>query len=184
MERRPINSYGTITLPISMRRELGIEGMTELWVDVRTTDFGEKEIIIRKSDIPENILKRYGIWAEVIARIAESDVSIIWNGRLVSMSSSTETQSFIGTGIGLSQQFAKILSNFHGKSAFLKDGENVEFLSNGDGNVKALFKIPGDGKGYFIVVGGTKNEKSRITKADESRRFQMINDIVENIAKK
>ena len=166
MERRIINSFGTITIPAHIRKEAGIDGGVLLWVDIRETKDGSKEIVLRKSDTLEDIVKKYSKWAEVIARIAESSVSIIWNSCLVTMSSDTQTQDFVSKGIHISQDLSYSLNKLVGDSAVVRDGVS----SN-----------TGDDLGFFVLVKGTKYDKSNITKSEELRRFKIIKDIVDKI---
>lgn len=183
MERRIINSFGTITIPAHMRKEAGIDGSVTLWVDIRDTKDGSKEIVLKKSDTVDSILKKYSNWAEVMARISEHSVSIIWNGHLVSMSNSEMTESFVNKGVSLNRDLSLSLKRMTDNSVVVKDPEKLRFLPNGDGKVLAYFRMrdTGDDKGYFVVVGGTKHDHNKITKTEEMRRFQIIHDIVNKI---
>ena len=183
MERRIINSFGTITIPSHMRKEAGIEGNTMLWVDMRETQDGSKEIILRKSDTVDSILKKYSNWAEVMARVAEHAVSIIWNGYIVSMSNSDMTESFVNKGIHISREFALGLKRMTDNSVVVKDPDKLRFLPNGEGKVLAYFRMrnTGDDNGFFTIIGGTKHDSNKITKTEELRRFQIISDIVNKI---
>lgn len=183
MERRIINSFGTITIPAHIRKEAGIDGGVLLWVDIRETKDGSKEIVLRKSDTLEDIVKKYSKWAEVIARIAESSVSIIWNSCLVTMSSDTQTQDFVSKGIHISQDLSYSLNKLVGDSAVVRDGVSISLLQSGEGKVSAYYRISntGDDLGFFVLVKGTKYDKSNITKSEELRRFKIIKDIVDKI---
>lgn len=183
MERKVMNSFGTITIPSHMRKELGIDGSVMLWVDIRDTKDGSKEIVLRKSDTVDSILKKYKNWAEVMARVSEHAVSIIWNGQIVSMSNSDMTESFVNKGIIVSHECSLSLKRMVENSAVVKDPEKVRFLPNGEGKVLAYFRMrdTGDDNGFFVVVGGTKHDSNKITKTEEMRRFHIINDIVSKI---
>lgn len=183
MERRIMNSFGTITIPAHMRKELGIDGSATLWIDTRDTRDGSKEIVLKKSDTVDSILKKYRNWAEVLARVSEHAVSIIWNGHIISMSNSDTTESFVNKDYSVSQECALSLKRMVDNSVVVKDPDKLNFLPNGEGKVLAYFRMrdTGDDNGFFVVVGGTKHDSNKITKTEEMRRFQIIHDIVSKI---
>jgi bifunctional DNA-binding transcriptional regulator/antitoxin component of YhaV-PrlF toxin-antitoxin module len=183
MERRIINSFGTITIPSHIRKEVGIDGGVLLWVDVRELKDGTKEIVLRKSDTLEDIVKKYRKWAEVIARIAESAVAIVWNSCLVTLSSDVETQDFSKKGIYVSPELQLSLTKLLGNSAVVRDNVDIPLLKTGMGKVSAYYRIgnTGDDSGFFIIVKGTKYDKNEVSKAEEKRRYVIINDIVDKL---
>lgn len=183
MERRIINSFGTITIPAHIRKEVGIDGGVLLWIDVRESKDGSKEIVLRKSDTLKDVIKRYRKWAEVIARIAETSVSIVWNSCLITMSSDTETQDFSSKEIYVSQELSLSLNRLVGDSAIVRDNVDIHLLPTGEGKVSAYYRISntGDDSGFFVVVKGTKYDKFNVTKAEELRRYKIIKDIVNKI---
>lgn len=182
MEKRVINSFGTITIPSHMRKELGIDGTVTLLLDVREMKNGNKEIVIRKPINSDDILKKYSVWAEVISRIAECSVALIWNGSVLSMSSSKLTEDFLGKNTTINPFLHMHLKKLIKGGAIVDDPSTVTLLPNGTGNVLAYFKVEsGDDSCFFVLVQGAKSNVKRITKAEESRRFQIINDIIDKI---
>lgn len=185
MEKKVINSFGSIVIPAHIRKELGIDGNMMLWVDVRETKNGDKEIVLRRYNSSEEILKKYKTWAEVISRISECSVSIVWNNTVLSMSSNSMTEDFTGRSIAvnpfLSAAFKRVGDNVRG--VIVPQMQKLNFLPNGDGDVAAYFKInnTGDDSCFFVIVKGTKYDGKRISRAEEERRFQIIGDIVEKL---
>lgn len=181
MERRIINSFGTITLPVQYRKAMKIEGSTMLWVDLREDVYGNKEIVLKKLDSFDDIIKEYSKWAEVIARISEASVALVWNNTVLSMSSTSRTQNFSSKGIYISSDLNLSIKSVQSDSIIYK--ESVKFLNDGQGKVLACFKLKktGDDRCMFVVVGGTKYEGNKITKSEEFRRFEIVRDIVSKI---
>lgn len=182
MEKRVINSFGTITIPSHMRKELGIDGTVTLLLDVREMKNGNKEIVIRKPSTSEDILNKYKVWAEVISRIAECHVALVWNGSVLSMSSSTVTEDFLGKNTTINPFLHIHLKKLIKGGAFVEDPSSITLLPNGNGNVLAYFKVEsGDNHCFFVLVQKSKSDVRRITKTEESRRFQIIKDIIDKI---
>lgn len=183
MEKRVINSFGNITIPARIRKELGIEGSSMLWLDVREGRGGQKEIVLRKHDDVEEVYNKYKTWAEVISRIAESAVSIVWNNLVVSMSYSGGTDNFISRKVFISHMLNLSFRQSDGDAVVVKNPKELMFLQNGSGNVSAFYRIrnTGDDSGYFVIVKGTKHDNSGITREDEIRRYNIIKDIVDKI---
>lgn len=183
MEKRIINSFGNITIPARIRKELGIDGNVMLWIDVRELKNGEKEIVLKRTNDAEEVLRKYKNWAEVISRISECSVSIVWNNTVISMSSNSMTEDFIGRNIVvnplLSTNFKKVRSG----GVIVQNPKSIKFLPSGDGDVAAYFRIAntGDDSCFFVVIKGTKYDGKKISKAEEERRYQIINDILEKI---
>ena len=182
VERRVINSFGNITIPARIRKELGIEGSSMLWLDVREGRGGQKEIVLKKQDDVDEIFNRYKKWAEVISRIAESAVSIVWNSLVVSMSFKDETDNFITKKVSVSTLLNLSFKQSVDDAVVVKNPKELKFLPNGIGDVSAFYRIKntGDDSGYFVIVKGTKYDV-KITKEDELRRYNIIKDIVNKI---
>lgn len=183
MEKRIINSFGNITIPARIRRELGIDGNVLLWIDVRELKNGEKEIVLRRSNDAEEVLDKYQKWAEVISRITECSVSIVWNGKVLSMSSTSLTENFIEKNISVNPLLLTSFKKISSGGAIVDDPKSLSFLPNGDGEVAAYFKINGTGDDscFFVVIKGTKYDGKKISKAEEERRLHIVNDILEKI---
>lgn len=180
MEKKAISSFGSIVVPIHMRKELGIDGNVMVNIGVRELQNGEKEIVIRKPLDTDDILEKYGVWAEVIARVAESSVALIWNNHLLSMSSSTLTESFVGKRIQINPLFKKYIIKCP-KGAIVNNPEELSLLSSGPGVVYAFYPIKSvDDWGYFVIVRGSKNDKT-LSKIEEKKRYKIISDIVSKI---
>ena len=183
MEEKTMNSFGVITIPAHIRKEMGITGMVSLWVGVQVGKNGDKEIVLKKKNNTEEILNKYLNWSKVISRIAESPVSIVCNDRVLAMVSETNTQKYTGKTIDIGSELSESFRRTGEDSVVLKDPSKVRFLKSGLGNVSSYFKIKdtGDDRCYFVIVKGTNYDKKPITKADEMRRYQMISDIVKMI---
>ena len=182
MEKKIINSFGSIVIPAHIRKELGIDGNMMLWVGVRETRNGEKEIVLRKTDSVDEILAKYKTWAEVISRISESSVAIVWNNQVLSMSSDSLTEVFIGKNLFVNPILSTYFKKVESGGVVVNNPDDINFLPNGNGKVAAYFKVKdlGDDSCFFVVVKGTKYDK-KISKAEEGRRYQIINDIVAKI---
>lgn len=181
MEKKPISSFGSIVIPISMRKELGIDGNMMVSIGVRDLQNGEKEIVIRKPLGAEDVLNKYKTWSEVISRVAESSVALVWNNKLLSLSSSSYTESFIKENLIVNP----ILTSNMMKSpnnTIVNNPEEVSLICDGPGEVAAYYRIKSieEGNCYFVVVRGSKIDKA-LTKAEEKRRYMIINDIVDKI---
>lgn len=181
MEKRVINSFGTLTLPKHIREEFGILGTTStVMVDLREGQGGVKEVVIRKEDNLEEVLLRYKSLAEIISRVAECTVSVVWNNLVLSMSSNISTDTFVGKGIYISKELSNRLKGKDDHS-ILNDKENVPFLLSNMGKVLAYYKIPdtGDDRGHFVLLNGTKLDSGvTLSKADAQRRYEIIQDII------
>jgi hypothetical protein len=166
-----------------MRKELGIDGNVMLWLDVRENKNGTKEIVIKKPSSSEEIFKKYKTWAEVISRISECSVALVWNNRVLSMSSSNLTESFLGKNVAVSPLLSLNFKKISKGGVIVNDPKSMSLLSDGSGNVSAYFKVSDtcDDSCFFVIVKGTKYDVKRITKAEEARRYQIINDIMEKI---
>lgn len=181
MEKRQINSIGTITIPKHMRDELGITGMAMLRLDVRERTNGIKEIVMRKDDDLDEIMNRYKKMSEILSRIAECTVAVVWNNNLLSMSSNKMTESFLGKNISIDHNFSSELKKMSDDCVIVVNSGSIHFLPNNHGDVLSYYKIPdtGDDKGYFVLLNGTKMDSDiKITKAEMIRRFNIIADIV------
>lgn len=179
MIKRQINSLGTITLPKSMRDELGIVGISQLRLDVRESN-GVKEIVLRKDDNLEELFKRYKSLAEIISRISECTVSVVWNSTILSMTSNTTTESFVGKDFHIDSELQSELRKMT-DDAVVVNNKKLFFLPNNTGEVISYFKIPetGDDRGYYVLLKGTKlDSENKITHTEEIRRFHIIADIV------
>lgn len=181
MEKRVINSFGTITLPKHIREELGILGTTStVMVDIREGSGGVKEVVIRKEDNLEEVLLRYKSLAEIISRVAECTVSVVWNNIVLSMSSNNSTDTFIGKNIYISKELSNKLKGLD-EQVIIDSKENIPFLLNNMGKVLAFYKIPdtGDDRGHFVLLNGTKLDSDiSLSKQEALRRYEIITDIV------
>lgn len=181
MVRRQMNSYGTITIPKDLRDELGISGTTMLRLEVRESN-NIKEIILRKDDVLSEVLNKYSNLAEILSRISECPVAVVWNNVLLSMSVAHSTESFLGVSQHtvtneLQKVFKQMSVDVQGK---LIDG-TLSFLPNNMGSVKALYQIPntGDDRGFFVLLQGTKQDSTNhITKSEFARRCNIILDVI------
>lgn len=181
MEKRQINSIGTITIPKHMRDELGISGMAMLRLDVRERSNGIKEIVMRKDDDLDEILNRYKNLSEILSRIAECTVAVVWNNNILSMTSNKMTESFLGKNIIIDHTFSLELKKMKDDCVIVMNPGNLHILPNNHGDVLSYYKIPdtGDDRGYFVVLNGTKlDSETKISKAEMTRRFYIIADIV------
>ena len=115
MEKRLINSFGSIVIPLKLRKELGIEGSCTLWMDIRRDARGESEIVIRKSNNVLEFLSKYKKWAEIISRISDCTVSIVWNDKVLSMSDEKLTEEFVNKGIKIDPLLYTYLRNSSSK---------------------------------------------------------------------
>ena len=180
MEKRVINSFGTITLPKHIREELGILGTTStVMVDIREGSGGSKEVVIRKEDNLDEVLSRYKTLSEIISRVAECTVSVVWNNLVLSMSSNHSSDSFIGKNIYISKELSNRLKE--ADSCILDTKENVPFLLSNQGKVLAYYRIPetGDDRGHFVLLSGTKLDVGKVLPKEEAlRRYEIISDIV------
>ena len=181
MEKKIMNSFGSIVIPSHIRKEMGLEGNTTLWVDTRELPNGDKEIVLRKYNDADELVEKYKRWAEVVSRISECSVSLVWNNSVMSMSSENKTELFNGCAHIhnlLSLQMRKVSSG----GVVIKNPDKLPFLENGNGRVAAYFKINGTGDDncFFVIVKGTKYDK-KISKAEEFRRFEIIKDILEKV---
>lgn len=181
MEKRQINSIGTITIPKHMRDELGINGIAMLRLDLRERKNGIKEIVIRKDDDLEEIMNRYKKVSEILSRVAECTVAVVWNNNLLSMSSNKMTESFLGKNISIDHALSLALKDMK-EDYVVRMNSDMHFLPNNHGDVLSYYKIPdtGDDKGYFILLSGTKmDSETKITRAEMLRRFSIIADIIQ-----
>ena len=179
MVRRQINSYGTITIPKDLREELGINGITMLRLEVRESN-NMKEIVLRKDDDLSEVFDRYKSLAEIISRIAECTVAVVWNNLLMSMSVASNTESFVGKNHPIDSELQKEFKNMI-QDSVLSVSKHLNFLPNNKGEVVAYYKIPntGDDKGFFVLLKGTKQDSdNHISKADYQRRYEIIADVI------
>lgn len=182
MEKRIMNSFGSITIPAEIRKDLGIDGNVMLWVGTRDLANGDKEIVLRLSNNAEEALVKYQKWAEVISRITECTVALVWNGKVLSMSSTRITESFLDRDISVSPSLMLGLKKVKTGGVSLGD-KSMSLLPGGQGEVSAFFKIAntGDDSCFFVVIKGTKYDGKKISKTDEERRYSIVNDILEKI---
>ena len=179
MVKRQINSYGTITIPKDLREELGIIGTMMLRLEVRESN-NIKEIVIRKDDDLSAIFSKYKSLAEIISRIAECTVAVVWNGIIMSMSVSNNTESFISKVHPVDQELQTELKNMKGDSVVYM-ARHINFLPNNKGEVIACYRIPntGDDNGFFVLLKGTKQDQDvHISKTEYQRRYEIIADVV------
>ena len=181
MEKRVINSFGTITLPKHFREELGILGTTStVMIDIREGSGGVKEVVIRKEDNLDEVLLRYKSLAEIISMVTERTVSVVWNNLVLSMSSNHVTDTFIGKNFYVSKELSNRLKDKQ-ESVVLDGKDNVPFLSNDIGKVLAYYKIPDtrDDRGHFVLLSGTKMDSEvKLSKSEMIRRYEIVSDIV------
>lgn len=179
MEKRTMNSFGTVTIPKSFRDELGITGMSQVYIGVRDSIYGGKEIIIRKKDNLESVLAKYRSWTEVISRILECSVALVWNSQVLSFSSADVTDDFIAKNLGVSDALNTCFRDSEYHSAILS--RDVDFFTE-HGKVSAFFRINNtdDDIGFFVVVRGTKYDVN-VSKSEEKRRYLLVKDIVGKI---
>ncbi len=179
MEKKIINSFGSIVIPAHIRKELGIDGNMLLCVSVRESVTGDKEIVVRKPIDAEYIFNTYKTWAEVISRVAESSVALVWNNQVLSMSSESMTESYLGKGLRVNPILSTNFKKFCNGGVIVNNPDDINFLQNGNGKVSAYYKIKSieEDSCFFVIVKGTKYDK-KMTKAEEGRRYQIINDIV------
>lgn len=178
MVKRQINSYGTITIPKDLREELGIIGTMMLRLEVRESG-NIKEIVIRKDEDLSAIFKKYKNLAEILSRIAECTVAVVWNGILMSMSVANNTESFIGKSHPVDMELQKELKGDN--TDFVVVNKKLNFLPNNKGEVLAFYKIPhtGDDCGFFVLLRGTKQDSDvHISKAEYQRRYEIIADVI------
>ena len=163
-----------------MREELGILGTTAtVMVDIREGSGGGKEVIIRKEDNLEEVLLRYKNLSEIISRVAECTVSVVWNNIVLSMSSNHSSDTFVGKNIYISKELSNRFKEVESSTVDTK--ENIPFLLNNMGKVLAYYRIPdtGDDRGYFVLLNGTKLDTGVVlSKAEAQRRYEIISDIV------
>lgn len=181
MEKRQINSVGTITIPKHMRDELGITGIAMLRLDVRERSSGIKEIVMRKDDDLDEILNRYKNLSEILSRISECTVAVVWNNNILSMSSNKMTESFLGKNIIIDHAFSLELKKMEEDCVIIMNPGNIHILPNNHGDVLSYYKISdtGDDRGYFVILSGTKlDSETKISKSEMIRRFYIIADIV------
>ena len=138
MVKRQINSFGTITIPKDLREELGISGITMLRLEVRESN-NIKEIVIRKDDDLSEIFSKYRSLAEIISRIAECTVGLVWNNMLMSMSVANNTESFVGKNHPIDSQLQLEFKNSMQESVLLS--KPLNFLPNNRGEVIAYYRI-------------------------------------------
>lgn len=188
MEKRIMNSFGNITIPANYRKELGLDGNVALWVGLRELPNGEKEIVIRQSNNAEETLKKYQKWAEVISRITECVVALVWNSKVLSLSTTKITQSFLEKNIPINHSLSLCLKKVNTGGVMLDTSDPVLFLPDGQlpagqGEVSALFKIENTGEDscFFVIIKGTKYEGKKISKAEEERRYAIVHDILGKI---
>lgn len=181
MEKKAISSFGSIVIPIHMRKELGIDGNMMVTIGTRELQNGEKEIVIRKPLDAEDVLNKYKTWAEAVARIAESSVALIWNNQLLSMSSSVLTESFIESKIPINPIFKSYAMSCSG-GTIVNNPDKLSLLCSGSGKVTAFYKIKSVDYDscYFAIVRGSKNDKP-LSRVEEKKRYKIINDIVSRI---
>jgi bifunctional DNA-binding transcriptional regulator/antitoxin component of YhaV-PrlF toxin-antitoxin module len=178
-----MNSFGNITIPAGIRKEMEISGNVTLWVGTRELLNGEKEIIIRRSNNAEETLKKYQKWAEVISRITECAVALVLNGKVLSMSAAKLTESFLDKDISVNPDLAYSCKKIKQGGVLIGDKKPLNFLSNGQGEVSAIFKINNTGEDacYFVIIKGTKYAGKKISSSEEDRRYSIVNDILEKI---
>lgn len=177
MVRRQINSFGSITIPKDLREELGISGINMLRLEVRESG-GIKEIVIRKEEDLSEVFDKYKSLAEIISRIAECAVGLVWNNTLMSLTASSITESFVGKNHQISNELKETFKK--SKDIEYLD-KPVNFLPNNKGEVVAFYQIPntGDDKGYFVLLTGTKQDISvNISKEEYKRRYDIIADVI------
>ena len=179
MVKRQINSFGTITIPKDLRDELGISGITMLRLEVRESN-NIKEIVIRKDDDLSEVFDKYKSLAEIISRIAECTVGLVWNNMLMSMSVANNTESFIGKNHPIDSELSKEFKGSN-QDSVLSVNKPLSFLPNKRGEVIAYYRIPntGDDRGYFVLLKGTKQDiKSEISEEEYGRRYEIIADVI------
>ena len=183
MDKKAINSFGSIVIPISIRKELGINGNMMLWVDTREYEPGKKEIVLRVSDSTEELLSKYRTWSEVIASIAECSVALVYNNTVLSMSTGEVTESFIGKGIIVSQALSIQLKKLDDGEMLVNDNPKMLEFIEGMGSVSAICKIRNTGSDncYFVIVKGTKYQGDKVTKKIEQCRYENIKKILNKI---
>lgn len=185
MVKRQINSFGTITIPKDLREELGISGIAMLRLEVRESN-NIKEIVLRKDDDLSEVFDRYKSLAEIISRIAECTVGLVWNNMLMSMSVANNTESFVGKNHPIDTELSKEFKNST-KDSVLSVSKPLNFLPNNRGEVIAYYRIPGTGddKGFFVLLKGTKQDSdNNISKAEYQRRYEIIADVIHMQEKK
>jgi hypothetical protein len=161
-----------------LRQELGIVGTMMLRLEVRESN-NAKEIVIRRDEDLLAIFEKYRSLAEIISRIAECTVAVVWNGCLMSMSFANNTESFVGKSHPVDISLYEELKNSTRDYSVLSN--HINFLPNNKGEVLAYYRIPdtGDDSGFFVLLKGTKQDSGTVLSSEEySRRYMIISDVI------
>lgn len=181
-EKRTINSFGNITIPKKMRDAIGLDsGISTVQIFLRDDSSGEKEIVIKRLNSYRDILEKYSIWVSVVSRVVACSVGLVWNKKVLSLSSFDNSIDLVDKNVIISSVLGSLIENTEEDYILFKD--RVPFLESGDGEVKAVFRIKNTcGEGFVVIVHGTKYDRDdKISVRDMMNRYSIIRDIMSRI---